>query len=735
MAEGVRRPAAISGWRRISIKLVPVMAVITAFIIGVPFMIVTSAQGDVGRGLQVSGAAYSALIEGSTGLVINDLVSRDNANLVFTLAEQQDLTSRELNGLARSAVQVAGAGVDTVRRYATVLERVELTDEEFNALGESIAEIEQVGAQTLQAMLPLINDLSQMERRDVRALADPYASKDELSAEERAELEAAAPSAAEYSDEDLLRYMAVVNEQGIATLERLAEQITVISDLGLDITGADAAIITEIAEVSAEDARVLVATLARLDAAGIVDYRAAAEQMVMVRRMFEAGLFSQEDSVNDALQNEFDTVLANNLVVRRPGNRLLIDAGASGPAGIIREDFNNTPDDASDDRPDEVYLRLGGSALLFIISNLESTIVRSIPFIVAGLAVALGFKAGLFNIGAEGQLYAGAMLAVFAGYSPIFDALPGLIRLPLVLLMGLIGGFLWGAIPGALRAFTGAHEVINTIMLNFIAILTVDWLIKTPGLMQDAAASIPRTPFVAESARLPAFSQISPIWFVVAAVIVGGLNLYWRRKQIAQNPQRAIRPIIYALIVLVGGFFLAWIAVRDRLHLGFVLMLLAVYATDWFLTRTTPGFELRTVGANPNAARYAGMNVRRNMILALALSGMLAGLAGTIEVAGVQYNMQPAFFSGVGFDAIAVALLARTNPRNMIASGLLWGGLLTGAGLMQINANISIDLVRIIQALIIMFIAADVIIRTIWRVPKASNEEKEAALFSKGWGG
>ncbi|MDD9955003.1 MAG: hypothetical protein OXP68_02170 [Anaerolineaceae bacterium] len=174
---------------------------------------------------------------------------------------------------------------------------------------------------------------------------------------------------------------------------------------------------------------------------------------------------------------------------------------------------------------------------------------------------------------------------------------------------------------------------------------------------------------------------------------------------------------------------------RDNLHLGLVIMVFAVLFADWFLFRTTPGFELRTVGANPDAARYAGMNVRLNIVLAMALSGMLAGIAGTIQVTGVQFNLQPEFFAGLGFQGIAVALLARTDPRNMIPAGFLWGALLTGAPLMQVNANISIDLVIIIQALIIMFIAADAIIRYLWRVPHASIEEQEAAMFSKGWGG
>jgi simple sugar transport system permease protein len=142
------------------------------------------------------------------------------------------------------------------------------------------------------------------------------------------------------------------------------------------------------------------------------------------------------------------------------------------------------------------------------------------------------------------------------------------------------------------------------------------------------------------------------------------------------------------------------------------------------------------VGANPDAARYAGMNVRLNTILALALGGALAGLAGGIVVSGVQFNMQPGFFAGVGFDGIAVALLARSSPRNMIPAGLLWGALLSGAGLMQTRADISVDLVKIIQALIIMFIAADAIIRFLWRVPEPTLEEKEKGLLAaKGWGG
>ncbi len=313
-------------------------------------------------------------------------------------------------------------------------------------------------------------------------------------------------------------------------------------------------------------------------------------------------------------------------------------------------------------------------------SALANTLVKSTPYIIAGLAVALGFKAGLFNIGAEGQLYAGGVLAVVVGFHPAFAGLPPLVHALVAVLAGALGGMIWGAIPGFLKARTGAHEVINTIMMNFIAIRMTDWLIKSkdPIILLDPAASTPRTPYIAPSAALPKFFG-------------------------------------------------------TPLHAGLLIALLLVFAVRWFLYRTTLGFELRTVGANPNAARYAGINVSRTIVLAMALSGALAGVAGAGEVLGGQGYLSPDFFAGIGFDSIAVALLARSNPVGMIPAGILWGALLNGAGLMQIRADLSIDLIKIVQALIIMFVAADQIVRWLYRIRVAPAAEEEA-IFSRGWG-
>ncbi len=726
-------------WKRLSPRLVPLFAVITALVIGVPFMIITSGRGNVSRGLQIAGTAYAALLEGSVGVTINDLLSPDDVALVHTLAQNAELTRRQVSRLASVTETLPAIGADTVRRYGALLQRLgDMDDDAIDTLGATIPDIDAVGVDTLNAMRPLIADLSQMDRGDVAALAEPYGALETLTPEERAPLDAALPSAAQYSDADLLRYMKIVNTERIAKLERLIAQLDVLNSLGIDPISPEAGDLVAIAAQKTSTTRDQVDALARLDAAGGFDPVEIAKQLTVVKSLYDADLLTDDD-VATALDTELPGVIQNNLVVRRPGTgrqSLLIDLGKNVPAGIIYTD-NNTPDNPADDRPDAVYLRLGSSVFLFFPSRLEDMLVRAIPFVIAGLAVALAFKAGLFNIGGTGQLYAGGTITAWVGFSPLFASLPAIIHIPLALILGVIGGALWGGIAGALKAYTGAHEVITTIMLNFVAIRLVDWLIKStnPVILLDTSASLPRTPYISPTAQLPTFDELSPIWFILAGIAVAAWGWWRYQKRIVADRRAAIRPLINGVLVTILGFFLGWVSVRSNLHIGLVIMVLIVWVTNWFLERTTVGFELRTVGANPDAARYAGMSVQANMVLAMLLSGGLAGLAGSVEISGVKFAMQPEFFANLGFDAIAVALLARTNPRNMIAAGLLWGGLLSGANLMQVRAGISIDLVLIIQALIIMFIAADQIIRYLWRVPEPTLEERAAATVAMGWGG
>ncbi|MCC6801720.1 MAG: ABC transporter permease [Anaerolineae bacterium] len=745
MTESTRQqPTVVRAWQRISPSLVPLLAVLTALLITVPFMILTGGEGSISRGLNIAGTAYSALIEGSLGLVINDRVSLDDLDQLLALAqasqETEPLTRSGLRAISRSAGDIAAIGVDQARRYADLFARLgDVSDDDIEAIADSLPDIAAIGVDRLEEMRPLIAALSEMERSDVSDLAAQLAAQTEISPDQRTELAAQIPAIDPYSDADLLADMQLVDQYGIVRLQRLVDRLDLLEEAGIEPVAADGTLTADaqlLASVTTitggvSTARSAAATIQRLDAAGIVNPAALSQQIETVREVYSAGLLTNDD-VMTAINTELDAALSDNLVVSRPGNRLVIDL-SNNPAGVIYNQ-SNTPDAPSDDRPETVYVRLGGSALLFFPQNLENMLVRAIPFIIAGLAVALGFKAGLFNIGAEGQLYAGGIVAVWVGFSPIFADLPLIIHLPLVIVVGILGGALWGAIPGALKAYTGAHEVIVTIMLNYVAVLLVDWLIKStnPVILLDTTATTPRTPYLVDSARVPTFASI-PTWgFIAAGIVVLALGLYRRRERVQRDLRFAIRPVVYGVLTAVGGIFLAWVGSAGRLHIGLMIMIVTVWFTDWFLNRTTLGFELRTVGANPDAARYAGMSVKRNMIFAMALSGALAGLAGTIEIAGVQFNMQPAFFAGLGFDAIAVALLARTNPRNMIVAGLLWGSLLAGAGLMQVRADISIDLVKIIQALIIMFIAADAIIRYIWRVPQPS--EKTISMFSKGWG-
>src|SRR5262245_36832057 len=285
---------------------------------------------------------------------------------------------------------------------------------------------------------------------------------------------------------------------------------------------------------------------------------------------------------------------------------------------------------------------------------LSETGVAATPYILTGLAVALGFRGSVFNIGAEGQLYMGALGAVVVGYT--VGGLPIWAHLPLALAAGALGGALWGAVPGILKAKLGAHEVINTIMMNYIAIKLVDYLVKY--VLRDPTASLDRTPYILATADLPAVF----------------------------DP-------------------------HTRLHAGLLVALAALILVAWLLDKTTLGFEIRTVGSNPTAAQYAGMSVARTLVLTMALSGLCAGLAGAVEILGLYRTLPATFATGYGFDAIAVALLAGSRPLGILPAALLWGGLRNGAGLMQVRTGVSIDLINVIQALVIVCVAAGQLLR------------------------
>ena len=310
----------------------------------------------------------------------------------------------------------------------------------------------------------------------------------------------------------------------------------------------------------------------------------------------------------------------------------------------------------------------------------SETAVWATPYIFAGLAVALAFKGGLFNIGAEGQLAVGAVFSALIGYALpewLGFELPIYIHLPLAIMFGALMGGLWAGIVGALKAYTGGHEVINTIMMNYIALNTTSFLLN--GVMKDRSPTnvIARTPLIAEGARLPA--------------IFDGLRVHW----------------------------------------GFVLALLVAFFIWWLLNKTTLGFEIRTVGLNPDAAKYAGINVKRTIILTMALSGMLAGLAGSIEVTGLNYRHELGFSIGYGYDAIAIALLGKSHPLGVVLASFLFAAMRNGATRMQFLTQLPVDLISMIQALILLFVAADAIVRYIYRI----KSKGERVVLTRGWGG
>jgi general nucleoside transport system permease protein len=311
---------------------------------------------------------------------------------------------------------------------------------------------------------------------------------------------------------------------------------------------------------------------------------------------------------------------------------------------------------------------------------LSETAVWATPYIFAGLAVAVAFKGGLFNIGAEGQLAFGAVMAALIGYALpnwLHVNLPIYIHLPLTIALGMLAGAVWAAIPGALKAYTGGHEVINTIMMNYIALNITSFLLNGPMRDPDPLNLSARTPEIAASARIP--------------------------------------PIFPDL----------------RIHWGFVLALIVAVIIWWILWKTTLGFEIRTVGANPDAAKYAGINVKRAIIITMALSGALAGLAGVIEVTALNYRHELGFSVGYGFDSIAIALLGKTNPFGVVLAAILFGAMRNGGTRMQFMTQIPVDIISVIQGLILLFVAADAIVRFIYRI--RVNEER--VVLTRGWGG
>ena len=306
------------------------------------------------------------------------------------------------------------------------------------------------------------------------------------------------------------------------------------------------------------------------------------------------------------------------------------------------------------------------------LKTLGRTLEKATPLIFNGLAVAFAFRAGLFNIGAQGQLLFGAITAGVVGFA--LTGLPGIVHIPLALLAGALAGALYAAIPGALKTFRGAHEVITTIMLNYIAINITDYLADGPLKDTTNGNVIARLPLIQDSARIPSF---------------GGLPL------------------------------------------GFLLALLATVVVWWLLWKTTIGFEIRTVGLNPHAARYAGIAVARTVILAMVISGILAGLGGAIETQGVVGRYQPGFNTGLGFDGITIALLGKTHPYGVIPASLLVGMMKAGASEMQFTAGVAKEITDVIQALILFFVAADVIVRSLLRIRTSVGDEIK---LSSGWG-
>lgn len=294
------------------------------------------------------------------------------------------------------------------------------------------------------------------------------------------------------------------------------------------------------------------------------------------------------------------------------------------------------------------------------IKPLTNTLSFSAPLIFAGLGLGVGFRAGLFNIGAQGQVILGAIMAGIIGFQA---HLPIGLHLLVAVIGAVLGGALWGFIPGLLKATTGAHEVIVTIMLNYVALYGLTYLLSLKSF-QIPGSGNPKSPNVDESSQWP---------------------------------------------LMFGDTY--------SLHWGFVVALAAAFGVWWLMERSTLGFTFRAVGANPAAATKAGMNVKLTYVLVMVVAGALAGLAGGSQVLGTEKALTVGIAGSIGFDAITVALLGRSRPVGIVAAAILFGGLRASGPTLQAQAGLPIDIVLVIQSVVVLFIAAPPLVRFLFRLP------------------
>jgi simple sugar transport system permease protein len=311
-----------------------------------------------------------------------------------------------------------------------------------------------------------------------------------------------------------------------------------------------------------------------------------------------------------------------------------------------------------------------------VFGPLSETAVQATPLILTGLAVALPYQAGLFNIGGQSQFIGGAIMAAWLGY---YLNLPFFVHVVVCVIGGFVGGAAIGWLTGEIKARTGAHEVIVTIMLNYVMQYLLAYLLSSQSLLQATGTSNAITAPIASNAHLP---------------LLAGTNL--------------------------------------RINAGFLIALACALAIWWLLNRTTTGFEFRSIGANASAARVAGMKVERSWVLVMLIAGGLAGLAGSAVIQGTDFTLNPQSYGTYGIDAITVALLGRGRPGGTVAAGLLFGALHAGSPGMQTATSTPVQIVQVLQALIVLFVAAPPLIRAMFRL-RAARAGGVGAAMSKGW--